>query len=205
MKVLLKIEGLTFTYPQRTLFTNLCAEFPCGVSLIQGGDGQGKTTLLRILAGDVVARHTALTANGVALDQQPDRYRQQVFWADARDARFDQLTPAQVFDEMQRRYPAFDAVAVRPLMEGLSLTEHQHKRLFMLSTGSRRKVFLAAAFASGAPVVLLDSPFAALDKPSIQFVKDCLAAFSRSADRACVVADYEAPEGVDLAGVVDLG
>jgi hypothetical protein len=48
------------------------------------------------------------------------------------------------------------------------------KKLFMLSTGSKRKVWLAAGFASGADLLLLDEPFAALDAPSIAFVKELL-------------------------------
>ena len=35
-----------------------------------------------------------------------------------------------------------------------------------LSAGTRRKVWLAGAFASGAAVTLLDEPFAALDLPT---------------------------------------
>jgi ABC-type nitrate/sulfonate/bicarbonate transport system ATPase subunit len=79
------------------------------------------------------------------------------------------------------------------------------KQLFMLSTGSKRKVWLTAAFASGAAVLLLDEPFAALDAPSIAFVKEQLQGISAHAGRAAVIADYAAPSGVPLAGVIDLG
>jgi len=40
----------------------------------------------------------------------------------------------------------------------------------MLSTGSKRKVWQAAAFASGAALNLIDDPFAGLDQGSINFV-----------------------------------
>ena len=51
--MVLQIEGLTFHYPQRELFTGLSAHVPRGVTLVTGGDGAGKTTLLRLLAGDL--------------------------------------------------------------------------------------------------------------------------------------------------------
>jgi ABC-type nitrate/sulfonate/bicarbonate transport system ATPase subunit len=79
------------------------------------------------------------------------------------------------------------------------------KQLFMLSTGSKRKVWLTAAFASGAALLLLDEPFAALDAPSIAFVKEQLQGISAHAGRAAVIADYAAPGGVLLAGVIDSG
>jgi energy-coupling factor transporter ATP-binding protein EcfA2 len=74
----------------------------------------------------------------------------------------------------------------------------------MLSTGSKRKVWLAAAFASGAAVTLLDEPFAALDKASINLVLELLQDAAIHATRAWVVADYEAPRGVPLALTISL-
>jgi ABC-type nitrate/sulfonate/bicarbonate transport system ATPase subunit len=51
----------------------------------------------------------------------------------------------------------------------------------------------------------LDEPFAALDKASIRTLSDRLQQASTDPRRAWVVADYEAPAGVMLAGTVDLG
>ena len=75
----------------------------------------------------------------------------------------------------------------------------------MLSTGSRRKVWLAAAFASGAGLTLLDQPFAALDKASMGVINELLQKAAGHPERAWVVADYVAPPGVPLAGQAELG
>ena len=107
-------------------------------------------------------------------------YQSQLFWVDARTQAFDQVTAADYWRGVQASHANFDARALSDLIEGLSLAEHQDKPLYMLSTGSRRKVWLAAAFASNAPVTLLDDPFAALDNPSIQFVLGCSAMWRQS-------------------------
>ena len=85
------------------------------------------------------------------------------------------------------------------------LGPHLAKPGTMLSAGTKRKVWLAGAFASGAAVTLLDEPFAALDKASIGFVLELLDDAAAGSARAWVVADYEAPRGVPLAAEVDLG
>jgi energy-coupling factor transporter ATP-binding protein EcfA2 len=85
------------------------------------------------------------------------------------------------------------------------LDEHIDKALYMLSTGSKRKVWIAAAIASGAEVILIDDPFAALDKPSIRFITQLLQEASKLSTRAWVISGYEAPEGVNLAQLIDLG
>jgi ABC-type multidrug transport system ATPase subunit len=187
------------------LFAGLSATIGCGITLVQGGDGRGKSTLLRLLAGALAADAGELRLNGASLKEQPEAYRRQLFWMEPRADTFDQLTPPQYFKTLGGRYPGFEADSIDPLVEGLGLAPHRGKQLFMLSTGSKRKVWLAAAFASGAALLLLDEPFAALDAPSIAFVKEQLLKISVQANRAAVIANYVAPIGVPLADVIDLG
>jgi ABC-type multidrug transport system ATPase subunit len=202
---ILQVEGLDFHYPERKLFASLSAAIPPGVTLIRGGDGRGKTTLLRLLAGEVAADAGHLGINRTGLQQQPQLYRQQVFWTEPRTEAFDAMTPPGYFESRRRRFAGFDDEVLAHCVDGLSLAPEMDKQLYMLSTGSRRKVWLAAAFASGATVTLLDMPFAALDKPSIRFVLELLHTAAGHPDRACVLADYMAPHGVRLASVIDLG
>ncbi len=201
----LQVSELRFHYPHRELFTGWSARIPPGVTLVRGGDGSGKTTLLRLLAGELPAHGGRLQVNDIRLDEQPDVYRQQVFWADPRSDAFDQMKAVDYFRSLHSTYPRFDERLLPGLIEGLSLAPHLDKFLYMLSTGSKRKVWLAAAFASGAAVTLLDEPFSALDKVSIRFVIELLEEAAQDPARACVIAGYEAPGDVPLAGVIDLG
>jgi hypothetical protein len=96
----------------------------------------------------------------------------------------------------------------RRLVEAFALGEHLDKELFRLSTGTRRKLALVAAFAGGAPVTLLDTPFAALDAPSREALGALLAEVAAHPSRAWVVADFERPEamaGLQLSAEIDLG
>ncbi|MES2361758.1 MAG: ATP-binding cassette domain-containing protein [Pseudomonadota bacterium] len=203
--VLLQVHGLDFSYPGRELFTSLSADIRSGVTLIQGGDGRGKTTLVRLLAGDLQAGAGQLQIKGLGLREQPLAYRQQLFWIDPRTEAFDQMTALDFFESRRAAYPAFDDGVLARLVDELDLAPHTHKQLFMLSTGSKRKVWMAAAFASGAAVTLLDMPFAALDKASIGFILEFLQDAAEHPERAWVLADYEAPADVRLAGVIGLG
>lgn len=209
LPTVLEVHGLRFGYPQCPLFADWSARIAPGVTLVRGGDGRGKTTLLRLLAGvqSAQAGHLRVQAGGhsTTLTEAPSDYRQQVFWVDPRDDGSDQLTPNDCFALIAQRHSGFRAQLIDDLVAGLALTEHRAKRLFMLSTGSRRKVWLATAFASGAAVTLLDDPFAALDKPSIRFVTELLQEAAGHSTRAWVVTGYAAPAGVALAATLDLG
>lgn len=203
---ILQADALSWGYPQaqRLLFDQLPVSLPPGVTWVCGDEGVGKTTLLQWLAG-TLPPHGQVRIRGLALAQTSSAYRQQVAWFDARDPSLDQQTARQIFSALPQRHPVFDPAALQAHSEGLSLTPHLDKALFMLSTGSRRKVFMVAALASQAAVTLLDQPFMALDRPSIAYLLGVLADAATSTDRAWVVADYEAPENVALAGVIELG
>jgi len=204
----LTVRNLSFHFPEKTaLFTDWFTRIPAGITLVRGGESRGKTTLLRLLAGEVAAQSGDLQINGISLNHAPDAYRGKVFWTDARSEAFDQVSTLDYLASLRTRYPAFDPQTIGPLLAGLSLDEHQHKPMYMLSTGSKRKVWLAGAFASAADVTFLDEPFSALDKPSIRFVTELLAkeATRGNQKRAWLIADYAAPGGLPLASVIDLG
>lgn len=201
----LQVNELNFSYPDRELFTHFSANFPSCITLIRGGDGSGKSTLLGLLAGALPAQSGQLCINGIDLQAQPANYKAQVFWVELRSAAFDQMTVPEYFEFQRSNYTDFDNGVLTDLTEGLGLQEHLHKQLLMLSTGSKRKVFLAAAFASGAAVTLLDKPFAALDVKSIGFVLRWLNRAGSQKNRVWVIADDLAHDELVLAQTIDLG
>ena len=203
----LQAEGLCFGWPERPLFDHWSVRIRPGVTLLRGEESSGKTTLLRLLAGELAAQSGLLQLSGVRgvrLDQQPERYRQQVFRTDPHNDELDAHSAADWFRTLPQRYPRFNAEAVAELAHGFALTPHLDKPLYMLSTGSKRKVWLAAAFAAGAAVTMIDDPFAALDKPAIGFLRELLQDAATHPSRAWIVADYTAPAGVALAAMVEL-
>lgn len=200
----LHAEGLCLAYPGRVLFQDWSVRLRPGVTLVCGEESCGKSSLLRLLAGALAAQAGTLQVAGIPLATQPERYRAQVFWLDPRSNLWDQVTPHACFQSLAQQYPSFERRRVLDLAAQLGLTPHLDKPMYMLSTGSKRKVWLAAALASGAAVTLLDEPFAALDQASIRCVLALLQEAAAHPGRAWVLADYTAPPGVPLADVITL-
>lgn len=157
------------------------------------------------MAGELPASAGQLQIRDQSLHHNAPAYRRQVFWVEPRSQAFDQVTPVAYFQSLHQVHAGFDAKRLVELTEGLSLTPHLNKPLYMLSTGSKRKVWLAGAFASGAALTLLDEPLAALDKASIGFVLELLEEAAADPQRACVVAHHEAPGDLPLAQTIELG
>lgn len=200
----LQVRGLRFGWSEQRLFDGLSFDITPGVSLVQGDDGSGKSTLLRLLAGAQNADAGSLVVHGIHLDEQHDAYRHQVFWIDPQTEAHDALAARGYLDSLSHHYPHFDTDTMAELIEGFALGPHLAKPMYMLSTGSRRKVWLTAAFASGTSLTLIDQPFAALDAPSIRFLRGLLQEAAAHPARAWVLADHEAPEGVLLKQTIRL-
>jgi ABC-type multidrug transport system ATPase subunit len=184
----LQVQHLTHGPIQNLNFT-----WSAGVSWVCGDEGKGKTTLLRLLAGEV---HPSA---GHVIAPEGD-----VFWADLQDTAHDSTTVQACWDALRTRYANWNDALLQDLADALDMHQHREKRLNMLSTGSRRKVMVLAALASGATVTLMDQPFAALDLASIRIIKDFLQEAAEHPSRAWIVADYEAPHDLPLASVLSL-
>lgn len=166
------------------------AEFGPGLSLLLDEEGESKSALLRVLAGELPPAAGVLRWCGVPLAEQLRRAPQTVFWRDPR-ADWPQISPAQWAAELAARYPRWNVAGWQQLVQALALQEHLHKEMFRLSTGGKRKVLLAAALASGAPLTLIDEPEAALDRPSIVALRAALAQQGQASRRVLIVGHHE--------------
>lgn len=200
----LNIDHLTFRYPHRALFTDWSARLGPGVSVVCGGDGSGKSTLLRLMAGALAAASGRLALNGCVLAEQPAAYRAQVFWCDPVDPALDDLGARAYLTHRRQAFPAWDDVVLADDLEAFGLTPHLDKPLYALSTGTRRKLRLAAGLASGAALTVFDDPLAALDRRSAAHVLDRLEGLADSTSRMVVVAHHDELDGVPLSALIRL-
>lgn len=195
--VLLRADRPRLRLPGLELFADLSFTITPGLTLVRGGDGRGKTSLLRLMAGQL----------------QPDagmveRLTPQVFLVELREPRYDATVLRAWLQAQHSLYPGWDAALEADLVQAFGLAEHLDKTFHMVSTGTRRKTGLVAAFACGAGLTLLDTPFAALDAASRELLAELLAEAALQRLRAFVLADYALPPGVqeaDLSGLIDLG
>jgi ABC-type multidrug transport system ATPase subunit len=202
--VLLQAQALSFSYPQRPVFTAWSAEVGPGVTWLRGPNGSGKSTLLKLLAGALLPLDGNLRAAGVDAAASPRDYRRQVFWCGPGAPVFDHLSAQEFFGFMKGLYPSWDDAALLDAVQGLALAPQARRRLADLSTGTQRKVWLAAACAVATPVMLLDEPFNALDAASLAWLFGRLQQ-AAAGPQAWLVASHREPLGTPGAcALIDL-
>lgn len=153
---------------------DLPSPLPAGLVAVIGDEGTGKTHLLRRLgAPGALGEPSAI-------------------WQDLSLPGRDEETPAAVWASLREQYLGWSPEVQAALIDALDLQPHLDKSLFMLSTGSRRKVALVGLLSAGARVTCLDQPYSALDLASVKALRGFLQAQSGHDGRTWVVADYEA-------------
>lgn len=198
------VTGLRFGWSGIPLFNDLSLQLPPGVSVVHGDESCGKTTLLRLLAGELPAEQGSLVLRDTHLTSHPDAYRALVFLTEPRSEALDAISARAWFSALETRRAGFDTEAAKRLATGFGLDPHIDKPMHMLSAGSKRKAWLSAAFAAGAVLTLIDEPFAALDMGSIRFLRLLLEEATQHTDRAWLLADHVPPEGLVLKSRVEL-
>jgi ABC-type multidrug transport system ATPase subunit len=202
--IILQAHGLTFGFPKQQVFNQFSVAIPMGITYVIGDESSGKSTLLRLFSGDLTPQAGSIAIDDISQADNLVSYKKHVFWVDPRTSAHDHISPNDYFDLQRSFYTTFDDDLLLELIEGLSLNDHVSKSMYMLSAGSKRKVWLAAAFASGATITFLDEPFAALDKASIHFLIGRLVNTAQNAQRAWVIADYEVPQDLFVNFTINL-
>ena len=201
---LLHIENLHVGYPDAPPIVNgWSATIGPGVTLLHGDTGSGKSTLLRAWAG-VHPAAGRLTLAGTPLDRDPAGYQRHVFFVDPSTDAFDEVTARACTDALTQAHAGFDTARWNALVEGFSLAPHLDKKMHMLSTGSKRKVWLAAALSANRALTLLDEPTGGLDAGSMRCLWRTLADIAAAGERAVVVASGEQVHAVPLAATFTL-
>lgn len=150
----------------------------CG---LLGVNGSGKSTLFKALMGLVRPDRGRIRL----LDEEPRRARARglVAYVPQSEA-VDWTFPVTVSDVVlmgrygrmgpMRRPKAADRAAVAAALERVGLTELAGNPIGALSGGQRKRAFVARGLAQGARLLLLDEPFAGVDRGSEAMISDLL-------------------------------
>ncbi|MEJ7799275.1 MAG: ABC transporter ATP-binding protein [Ilumatobacter sp.] len=172
---------------------------PGEVVTLLGPSGCGKTTLLRLVAG--LERQTAGTISIDGRSPAEARRTKRVGFVPQAPALLPWRTVAENVGLLQRLRAGFNPAgqpAVDELVERVGLTEFAQAYPHELSGGMQQRVALARAFALGAPYLLMDEPFAALDEITRADMRHLLADLCEPLNAAVLFVTHSIAEAVYL-------
>ena len=187
----LEVEDLACVRGPRALFKNLNFRLEAGGALVvEGPNGSGKTSLLRMLAGFLPpAAGTIFLRTDAGEFSDVEERGKHIGWFAHQDGLKPQLTAKENLSFFARLYGSDGDAEAALAWAGLS-----HAADFpaqYLSAGQKKRLALARLKSSKRPLWLLDEPFAALDVDGKKRVEQMLAEHCAGGGMA-VVATHEA-------------
>ncbi len=207
------LKEVTFSYSpdQRTILNGLNMSFKRGqVTAVMGGSGCGKTTVLRLLGGQVVANTGKVLFDGDDIGslthQGLVRVRRKMGMLFQFGALFTDLSVFENVAFPLREHTRLDEAMIQDLvMMKLNAVGLRNARDLMpseISGGMSRRVALARAIALDPPLIMFDEPFAGLDPIALGVTAHLIRDMNDALGATSIVVTHDVPETFEIADYV---
>jgi len=169
---LLETRSLSCNRNDRILFEHLDILLEPGqMLLVEGANGSGKTSLLRILTGLGLADSGEVLWRGETIDRLAGDYFEQVTYVGHHDGIKRELTCLENL-RLARAMGIPSALDLDEVLERVKLYSYGDTDVANLSAGQKRRLALARLLATDSTLWILDEPFTSLDKASMALFED---------------------------------
>lgn len=187
---MLRIENLSKRYGDHLVFQGLTHTFPPGCMALCEEDSTGKSSLLNVIAGVIAPDAGDVWIDGHSLVHAPQQAKARLAYVPDDCMAHPSQTGRGLLEQVALDKNTTIDDATLDLAARLGAAPHLDKHFEQMSTGTRRKVFLAAA-ALGAPAVIVaDGPSNGLDAQARAVLAEQFRIWSR--DRVVLFASHDA-------------
>lgn len=180
-QVRLSCRGLSFAYGDSPVFEGLDADFPAGqITCIAGANGVGKTTLVRVLCGLAAPSSGSISLDGVPASRKTRRSACALVMQDTGR----QLFSDTLAGELTIGASHASGQSGEQLLADFDLANLGERHPLSLSGGQKQRLVIAAARATGRPIVILDEPTSGVDARHLDSIT---ATLRRIADEGAAV------------------
>ena len=172
---MLKAQSITCVRGDRLLFQDLNLQVHPGEACqIQGGNGVGKTTLLRILCGLSLPESGEVFWNAASIREDPEKFQSDLVYIGHSNGIKLDLTPKENLAFALTLHSGTPDVSIDEALDRVGLSGSQHLLCRVLSAGQRRRVAIARLYLSRAPLWVLDEPLGAIDAAGVEAIENVI-------------------------------
>ena len=208
---LVDIQNLTFKRDERVIYDDISLSIPKGkVTAIMGPSGIGKTTLLRLIGGQLKPNSGKILFDGQNI---PTLSRSELYEARKRMSMLFQsgalFTDMSVYDNIafpMREHSTLSESLIEKMvlmkLEAVGLRGARNLAPGELSGGMARRVALARAISLDPELILYDEPFAGQDPISMGIIVRLIKDLSEALGLTSVVVSHDVTEVMSIADYI---
>ncbi|UPQ87711.1 phospholipid ABC transporter ATP-binding protein MlaF [Vibrio sinaloensis] len=205
---LVTVKQLTFSRGDRKIFDDVSLRMPKGkVTAIMGPSGIGKTTLLRLIGGQLYPEHGEIWFDG---NNIPSLSRSKLYQERKKMSMLFQsgalFTDLSVFDNVAfplREHTDLDEELIRTLvllkLEAVGLRGAAQLMPSELSGGMARRAALARAIALDPDLIMFDEPFVGQDPITMGVLVELIHNLNQALGVTAIVVSHDVPEVMSIA------
>jgi len=205
---LITIRGLKFARGDRPIFDGVDVDIPLGkVTAIMGPSGTGKTTLLRLICGQLKPDAGTIHVNGTSIDElsRPELYqlRRRMGMLFQSGALF---TDRSVYDNVAfplREHTQLPESMIRDIvlmkLQAEGLRGARDLMPSELSGGMARRAALARAIVFDPELIMYDEPFAGQDPIAMGVLVELIRLLNQSLNMTSIIVSHDIPETASIA------
>ena len=208
---LVEIRNLHFSYGERPILSGIEMDFPRGqVIAVMGGSGSGKTTILRLIGGQLQAAAGTIEISGEAVDaRNPKRMyamRRKMGMLFQHGALFTDLSVFENVAFPMREHADLPDDLLHDLvlmkLHAVGLRNAAQLMPAEISGGMARRVALARAIALDPQLIMYDEPFAGLDPISMGVTANLIRRLNDVLGSTSILVSHDVNESFSIADYV---
>jgi phospholipid/cholesterol/gamma-HCH transport system ATP-binding protein len=208
---LVEIRDLHFSYGARPILSGLHMDFPRGkVIAVMGGSGSGKTTILRLIGGQIEAQTGTIAVDGKQVNARDNKQlyalRRRMGMLFQHGALFTDLTVFENVAFPLREHTGLPEEMLRDLvlmkLHAVGLRNAAQLKPAEISGGMARRVALARAIALDPQLIMYDEPFAGLDPISMGVTANLIRRLNDALGSTSIVVSHDVHETFVIADYV---
>ncbi|MDB5759097.1 MAG: transporter ATP-binding protein [Burkholderia sp.] len=208
---LVEIRDLHFAYGDRPILSGLEMDFPRRkVIAVMGGSGSGKTTILRLIGGQIAPSRGSIAVDGTPTDFNDNaglyRMRRKMGMLFQHGALFTDLTVFENVAFPLREHSDLPEELLRDLvlmkLQAVGLRNAAQLKPAEISGGMARRVALARAVALDPQLIMYDEPFAGLDPISMGVTANLIRRLNDALGSTSILVSHDVHESFSIADYV---
>jgi phospholipid/cholesterol/gamma-HCH transport system ATP-binding protein len=208
---LVEIRDLHFSYGSHPILSGLSMDFPRGkVVAVMGGSGSGKTTILRLVGGQLQPQSGSINVDGKLVSSLGTKelysLRRQMGMLFQHGALFTDLTVFENVAFPLREHTNLNEELLRDLvllkLHAVGLRNAAQLKPSEISGGMARRVALARAVALDPQLIMYDEPFAGLDPISMGVTANLIRKLNDALGSTSILVSHDVHESFAIADYV---
>jgi phospholipid/cholesterol/gamma-HCH transport system ATP-binding protein len=208
---LVEIRDLHFSYGTRPILSGVHMDFPRGkIVAVMGGSGSGKTTILRLIGGQLQPQAGTVSVDGQIVHQLDTKglygLRRKMGMLFQHGALFTDLTVFENVAFPLREHTSLPEELIRDLvllkLHSVGLRNAALLKPSEISGGMARRVALARATTLDPQLIMYDEPFAGLDPISMGVIANLIRKLNDVLGSTSILVSHDVHESFTIADYV---